>query len=141
VIIDTRTTSSQQPSTGGVDLPPPPRETLTELLRRWWRARGRHRGLRYWLLLRGMPILLVFACLFAANGLIIDWRVAYDVMLGITSPADTDSPVLAWFLSFAGWLVGPAVAGAVVGYMVTAAIGGRRTKPIDQLFSSEVGRD
>jgi Family of unknown function (DUF6313) len=137
VITDTRTRSS----TGGVDIPPPPRETLTELTRRWWRAWGRHQRLRYWLLLRGIPILLVFACLFAANGLIIGWRAAYDVMLGTTSPADADSAVLAWLLSIMGWLIGPAVAGAVVGYIVTAAIGERRTKSIDQLFPAEVGDD
>jgi hypothetical protein len=81
-----------------------------------------------------------FAALFATNGLVIGWRKAYDVMLAIISPADTNSPVLAWLLSLAGWLVGPAVAGAVVGYMITAAIEGRRKKPIDGLFR-EIDRD
>ncbi len=55
-------------------------------------------------------------------------------MLAI-SPADTGSPVLAWFLSVAGWLIGPAVAGAVAGSVVNAAIGARRRKPVDQLFT------
>jgi hypothetical protein len=87
-----------------------------------------------------MPVLVAFAALFAANGFVIGWRKAYDVMLAITSPADTSSPVLAWLLSFAGWLVGPAVAGAVVGYMITTAIEGRRKTPIDELFR-EVDRD
>jgi hypothetical protein len=128
------------PSQGGVDLAPPPREGPFTLVRRWWRSRGQHRPLRYWLLFRGIPALVAFAALFAANGLVIGWRKAYDVMLAIISPADTSSPVLAWLLSLAGWLVGPAVAGAVVGYMITAAIEGRRKKPIAELFR-EVDHD
>jgi hypothetical protein len=125
--------------TNGIDLAPPPRETATALVRRWWRARGRHPGLRYWLLFRGAPVLLLFAGLFTANGMVIGWRTAYDVMLSITSPAATTNPLLAWFLSVTGWLVGPAVAGAVAGYMVTAAIEARRRKPIDELYS-EINR-
>jgi Pentapeptide repeats (8 copies)/Family of unknown function (DUF6313) len=91
-------------------------------------------------LFRGIPVLVVLAALFVGNGLVIGWRTAYDVMLAITSPADTKLPVLAWFLSVVGWLIGPAVAGAVAGHMVNAAIGARRKKPIDQLFT-EVDAD
>lgn len=127
-------TSLPRSPAGGVDLAPPPRETLSAFARRWWRARRRHPGLRYWLLFRGLPLLVVFMALFVANGLVIGWRQAYDVMLAITSPAATGSPVLAWFLSIAGWLVGPAVAGAVAGSIVTASISSRRRKPLDQLF-------
>jgi hypothetical protein len=125
--------------TGGVDLPPPPREALFALARRWWRARGRHPGLRYWLLFHGIPVLVALAALFAANGLVVGWRTAYDVMLAITSPAATSSPVLAWFLSVAGWLIGPAVAGAVAGSMVNAAIARRRKRPVGQIFTEVDG--
>jgi hypothetical protein len=109
-------------------------------VRRWWRSRGKHPPLRYWLLFRGIPALVAFAALFAANGFVIGWRNAYDVMLAITSPAATSNRVLAWLLSFTGWLVGPAVAGAVVGYMITTEIEGRRRKPFKELFR-EVDRD
>ena len=131
---------SPQPSRDGVDLAPPPREGPVALARRWWHSRGQHRPLRYWLFFRGIPALVAFTALFVANGLVIGWRNAYDVMLSITSPAATKSLVLAWPLSLAGWLAGPAVAGAVVGYMITAGIEGRRKKPIDELFG-EAGHD
>src|SRR5689334_5733664 len=101
------------PSRSGVDLVPPPREGPLALMRRWWRSRGKHPPLRYWLLFRGIPVLVAFVALFVANGLVIGWRNAYDVMLSITSPAATSNRVLAWLLSFSGWLVGPAIAGAV----------------------------
>src|SRR6476659_1565179 len=126
--------ASPPSSQGGVDLAPPPREGPVALVRRRWRSRGQHRPLRYWLLFRGVPALVAFVALFIANGLVIGWRNAYDVMLAIISPAATTSPALAWLLSLAGWLVGPAVAGAVVGYMITAEIQGRRKKKFDELF-------
>lgn len=131
---------SSQPPQGRVDLAPPPHEGPVALTRRWWHSRGQYRPLQYWLLFRGIPVLLAFTMLFVANGLVIDWRNAYDVMLSITSPAATKSPGLAWPLSLAGWLVGPAVAGAVVGYMITAGIDGRRKKPIEELFR-DVGHE
>ena len=124
-----------QPPRGGVDLAPPPREGPVALTRRWWHSRGQHPPLRYWLLFRGIPVLMAFTALFVANGLVIGWRPAYDVMLAITSPAATKSPILAWPLSIAGWLAGPAVvAAAVIGYMITAGIEGRRKKPLGELF-------
>src|SRR5689334_18912720 len=81
---------------GGVDLPPPPPERFHRRVRRWWRSHGRHHGLRYWLTTRGVPFLVVFAALYVANGLTIGWRRTYDVSLGITSPADSSAPMLAW---------------------------------------------
>jgi len=84
---------------------------------------------------------MAFTALFVANGLVIGWRNAYDVMLAITSPAATKSPILAWPLSLAGWLAGPAVvAAAVIGYMITAGIEGRRKNPLGELFR-ESGHD
>lgn len=78
----------------------------------------------------------MFGALYAVNGVLIGWSVAYDVMVGSTSPAEVKGdPVVAWVLSIAGWLLGPAVAGAVVGYLVTSAIGARRRQPVEQLFT------
>lgn len=86
---------------------------------------------------RGIPIGIAFAALFVANGLLIGWRQAYDVMLAITSPAETSHPPLAWLLSIAGWLVVPVVAGAVAGHVVTAAVAGHRATPVSRLFTED----
>jgi Family of unknown function (DUF6313) len=102
---------------------------------RRWRSQARHRGLRYWLFYRGSPLLLGFGAIYVANGLVIGWRNAYDVSVAIISPAATSSPVLAWFLSIAGWLLAPGLAGAVAGYVVSTSISARRKTPIDRLFS------
>ncbi|MEO3809995.1 DUF6313 family protein [Sphaerisporangium sp. B11E5] len=118
----------------GVDLVPPPRESLRHAVRRRWRSVGRHRGLRHWLLTRGVSVLLVYAVLFVVNGVWIGWRQAYDVSVGITSPAATAAPVPAWFLSVAGWLLVPGVVGAVAGYAVSSAITSRRTRPLEDLY-------
>src|SRR5687767_13075644 len=112
------TTRPEAPA--GVPLPNPPQGTFGEVTRRWWLSQRRHPGLRHWLLFRGLPVLLGLATLFVANGLVIGWATAYNVMATIDSPADTSSPALAWLLSLAGWLVGPAIAGAVAGNIVTS---------------------
>lgn len=130
--------ASKPPSAqGGIDLPPAPGDRWWDLARRWWRSRGRHRGLRRWLLSRGVPILSGYVSLYVASGLVIGWRQAYDVNIGIQSPADTSAPVLAWFLSVAGWLVAPGVAGAVAGYVVSASIASRRKRPVDRRIFPE----
>lgn len=65
---------SSQPPQGRVDLAPPPHEGPVALTRRWWHSRGQYRPLQYWLLFRGIPVLLAFTMLFVANSLVIDWR-------------------------------------------------------------------
>lgn len=109
-------------------------ERRHELLRRWWRSQGHRRNLRYWLLFRGLPVLVAFGLLYVATGVVVGWRDAYDVCLGIESPAKTSAPVLAWFLSVAGWLVMPGVAGAVAGYVVSDSIGSRRSRSLGDSF-------
>ena len=69
----------------GLNLRPPPIERLDHLLRRWWRSRGRYRGLRFWLTTRGLPIVVILAGIYVVNGIIIGWREAYDVAIHITS--------------------------------------------------------
>ena len=81
--------------------------------------------------------MLGLAALFVVNGLVIGWTTAYNVLVTIDSPADTSSPPLAWLLSLAGWLIGPALAGAVAGYVVTSWIAGRRSKPFVLPFSGD----
>ena len=77
-----------------------------------------------------LPIITAYALLFAANGIWNGWRIAYDVNLAITSPADGKVRLawLAWPLSVAGWLLMPVLAGAVVGYVVNTSLDRRRVK-------------
>jgi hypothetical protein len=110
------------------------RERRRDLLRRWWRSRGHQHNLRYWLLFRGLPVMVALTVLYIVTGLVVGWRDAYDVSLGIESPAETSAPVLAWFLSVAGWLVMPGVAGAVAGYVVSDSIGSRRSRSLSDSF-------
>lgn len=123
------------------DLPPPPHEGWRERFMRRWRSRGRHRGLRYWFITVGIPILGVYGALFLTSGVAIGWANSYDVMIGITSPAKTTAPMLAWGLSVAGWLLAPGLAGAIAGYVVSNSINSRRSSPVSDLFDQAAERD
>lgn len=90
--------------------------------------------MRHWLTIRGVPVVLAYAALFVANGFMIGWRRAYDVSLGITSPAASPQPIFAWLLSVSGWLVAPGVAGAVAGYVVSNSIASRRMERLEDAF-------
>jgi len=81
----------------------------------------------------------MFVLLYATNGMVIGWKTAYDVTIGITSPGAESVPVpaLAWFLSVAGWLAAPAVCGAVAGVVISAAIKSRRQRPIDEVLTKQ----
>ncbi|GAA2637859.1 DUF6313 family protein [Paractinoplanes durhamensis] len=100
-------------------------------------AIGAYAGIRHWLLVRGTALLAMFASLYIANGVATGWKTAYDVAIGITSPGDkiVVAPVLAWFLSAAGWLAVPAVCGAVAGIVVSMAVEGRRQRPIGEALT------
>lgn len=82
-------------------------------------------------------LLALFVLLYVANGKVIGWRMAYDVMIGITSPGDerVSSPALAWLMSIAGWLAAPAVFGAVAGVVISVAIDSRRHRPISEVLT------
>jgi hypothetical protein len=90
--------------------------------------------MRYWLPYRGVPIIAFYVSLYCVNGVVIGWSSTYDVTLGITSPAGTTQPALAWVLSLAGWLLIPGIAGAIAGYIVTTQIDGTREKPFSDLL-------
>ena len=114
-----------------------PSKTVLSEVRRRYRSRFRHRGMRYWLPYRGLPIIAFYVILYCMNGLVIGWGNAYDVTLGITSPAGTHQPALAWVLSLAGWLLVPGIAGAVAGYIVTTQIEGSRQTPFSDLLPDD----
>lgn len=113
---------------GSSEINPPRRESLRELVRRQRRSLGRHRGIQYWLRVRGYYILGAFAGLYVLNAVVIGGRVAYDVSLQIDSPWDTTSPWLALPLSITGWLVVTGFAGAVAGYVVTEVTDNRNIR-------------
>jgi hypothetical protein len=115
-------------------LPPQSREGWRQGLRRRWRSRGRHRELHYWLLFRGLPAVTAYACLYVLGGLVLGWTAVYNVTLGISSPADSTAPALAWLISLAGWLVAPGIAGGVGGYVISKQISSRRKSSIEDLF-------
>lgn len=110
------------------DIRPPGRESPVALVRRLRRSLGRHRGIQYWLRVRGYYILGSFVGLFVLNALVIGPRVAYDVSLQIDSPFDTANPWVALPLSVGGWLVVTGFAGAVAGYVVTEVTDNRNIR-------------
>ena len=120
-----------------INAPPPPRRTTWQQLRRRWLSLGRHRPLRYWLLARGLPVFTVLAVLYVLDGALNGWRAAYEVMVLIRSPVGAEVPLPAWLLSIAGWLLMPALAGAIAGYVISTAVGERRTRPIAEAMSGE----
>jgi hypothetical protein len=79
--------------------------------------------------------------LFVVNGCTNGWTAAYNVMVTIDSPADSDHILLAWLLSIAGWMIGPAVAGAVAGYVITSWIDRRRSRPFRLAVGDDEGSD
>ncbi|MFF7977018.1 hypothetical protein [Streptomyces sp. NPDC007905] len=56
-------------------------------LRARWADRRALPRFGYWLLSRGAVVLAVCAALYVRNGFLIGWSNAYDVLIGITSPA------------------------------------------------------
>jgi hypothetical protein len=118
---------------------PPPPDRVRDRLRRRVLAVGAYTGLGHWLLVRGTMVLAVFVLLYVVTGWAIGWKTAYDVTIGITSPGNESvkAPVLAWFMSIAGWLAAPAVCGAVAGVVISVAIAGRRQRPLGEVLTKQ----
>lgn len=100
---------------------------------RWWRSRDALSRLHRWLVLRALPLLVVFLGLYVLNGSLLGWTTAYNVLIGIDSPGDVSSPWSAWPLSIAGWAAIPALVGGAVGYVVTAQIQAHRTRELAEI--------
>jgi Family of unknown function (DUF6313) len=113
----------------------PARKTLLTSVRRTWRSQKAHRGFHYWLLFRGVPFAVVVAVIYLVNGLVNGWAAAYDLLVNIDSPFEARMPLLAWLLSFAGWLLVPGLAGAVAGYIVSGFADGRRAEPASEVLN------
>jgi hypothetical protein len=111
------------------------RKTIFAAVRRTWRSQRAHRGFHYWMLFRGVPFVVVVAIIYLVNGLVNGWATAYDLLVNIDSPFEAPVPVLAWFLSFSGWLLVPGLAGAVAGYIISDFADGRRIDPTSEVLS------
>jgi hypothetical protein len=109
-----------------------PPDTWGERLRDKKRSLASLSNPRYWLITRGAWVGIAFGLLYAVGGMVLGWTVAYEVLVAITSPADTSCPPLAWVLSLAGWLLVPAFVGGVTGYLVNRQVDNRRRESAEE---------
>ncbi|MFG1711036.1 DUF6313 family protein [Nonomuraea sp. M3C6] len=109
-------------------VPPPSKGSLVARGRRRLRSLAGLNRPRYWLVTRAVWVLLAVAILFALDGCLIGWSVAYEVLIGIKSPAEVGYAPVSWAVSLVGWLIVPAFVGGLVGYLVTRQIDARRTE-------------
>ncbi|MEU9126099.1 DUF6313 family protein [Streptomyces sp. NPDC048506] len=80
-------------------------------------------------------VLAVCGMLYALNGFLIGWADAYEVMLGITSPAGVHPQWCAWPLSLTGWAAIPAIVGAAAGYVITEQINAHHARELSDVLS------
>ncbi|MEU4234395.1 DUF6313 family protein [Nonomuraea sp. NPDC026600] len=107
---------------------PPPRAPLVARCRRRLRSLAALSKTRYWLLTRALWVALAFIVVFVIDGVLIGWSTAYEVLIGIKSPAEAGSALVTWLVSIVGWLAIPAFVGGTVGYLVTRQIEDRRRR-------------
>lgn len=73
--------------------------------------------------------------LYLLNGFLIGWAGAYELLIGITSPAAVHPQWCAWPLSLAGWAAIPAVVGAAAGYVITEQIQAHRSRELRDVIN------
>jgi CBS-domain-containing membrane protein len=81
---------------------------------------------------------LVFAArasLFVVGGVLMGWVTAYEVLIGIASPAKTDPQWVAWPLSVTGWAAIPAFVGGTAGYLITTQITAHQARDLDAVIA------
>lgn len=101
----------------------------------WWAGRTSLPQLPYWLLTRAASVLAACVALCVLNGVLGGWTSAYEVLLGIRSPADADPRWCAWLLSVVGWAAIPAFVGGTAGYLITAQIQAHQARPQDEVVA------
>jgi hypothetical protein len=77
-----------------------------------------------WLVQRGLPLAIVLLGIICVAAVTNGWWLTYEVLLGITSPKSTKNLPLSLAVSLLGWLIAPAVAGGVAGYVIQRQIMG-----------------
>jgi hypothetical protein len=82
----------------------------------------------HWLLTWGIWIFVALFMIYVLDGLLIGWAAAYEILVGITSPAHAPYPLVSWVTSLAGWLIIPAIIGGAAGYLVDRQIDARRSR-------------
>jgi hypothetical protein len=92
------------------------------VFRRYWRSRRFLSGISYWSITVGIPFISVITLLFFASGFFNGWWESYSILLGIDPPQGSAQPYLALALSLVGWLMVPAVVGALTGLVVQRQI-------------------
>ncbi|WP_371101684.1 DUF6313 family protein [Streptomyces sp. PU_AKi4] len=114
--------------------PQVPRNTWQETLRDRVRSLSRFGRTQYWVIKHASLWLLGFMVVYVLGGVLLGWRAAYEVLVGLKPPAEAAFPVFGYVLSLAGWLIVPAFIGATAGYLVTRKIEGRRTIALEALL-------
>ncbi|MFD7875888.1 DUF6313 family protein [Streptomyces sp. NPDC059766] len=120
--------TAPEPSPAG-----PPQPGWRQQLRARWADRHALPRFSYWLFSRGTTVLTLCGALYLVNGIMIGWANAYNVMTGITSPANVRPQWCAWPLSLTGWAVIPAIIGAAAGYVITEQIQAHHAHDLDDV--------
>ncbi|QEU90518.1 hypothetical protein CP970_05975 [Streptomyces kanamyceticus] len=87
----------------------------------------------HWLLTGAPWWLLAFVLLYTAGGAFLGWRAAYEVLVGLTAPGQTQHSAFAYVLSLSGWLLVPAIIGGAAGYFLGRQIDARRPLSEEQV--------
>lgn len=94
----------------------------------------------FWLLTRAVWVLGPCTALFLLNGLLAGWVGAYEVLVGIASPADVDPGWAAWPLSLVGWAAVPALVGGAAGYLIADQIQRHQSQEFAAVMAELISR-
>lgn len=119
-----------------MSLPGPgvPGDTVWEQLRDFLRSAAFLGRTRHWLVTRASVWLGGFCAVYVVGGFLLGWSAAYEVLVGLTAPAQCRHPAYGYLLSSVGWLLVPALTGATAGYLVTRQIDRRRSMDLALLL-------
>lgn len=117
------------------ETPPPPKAGWRDRLLRIRRRVSNLSNPLHWLLTWGIWIFVALFLIYLVDSLLIGWADAYEILVGITSPAHVSYPFVGWVTSLAGWLVIPAIIGGAAGYLVDRQIDARRSRNTEDLIA------
>ncbi|WP_331733288.1 DUF6313 family protein [Streptomyces sp. NBC_00080] len=114
--------------------PDVPGDTVWEDARNLVRSIAFLNRAHHWLVTRASVWFAGFVVLYVLGGMLLGWSIAYELLVGLTAPAECRHPWYGYALSLAGWLLVPSVTGAAAGYLVTRQIERRRSIALDELL-------